>query len=211
MDLHQIDYISVSRQSWLHRLPAFVKLMVLVTVIVMLLRIESIWFMVGVLLFMIAMALVARIPIKVYLPLFLYPVVFLAIISLSIEDFSLNAVGLLVLRVLSVTSSVVLFFLTTSYPVIFGMLSRILPAFLVAALFFSYRSIFVIADSIEDTRTALRLRGGSSWRHPIATLRYFGTALGHIFVHAIDMSQRIADGLAVRGFANKIYYLGDRK
>jgi energy-coupling factor transporter transmembrane protein EcfT len=211
MDLHYIDYISVSGRSWLHKAPAWIKMLALVAIIAVLLAFESIPIEAGIALSILAMAVSARIPMRLYLPLMLYPVVFLVILFLSIEGLTWHATGIIGLRVLALTGTVVLFLMTTSYPRIFGTLSRILPSFLVAALFFTYRSIFLIADSIVNIRIAMHLRGGIDWRRPVASLRSFGMALGHVMVHSIDMSQRMADGLAVRGFANRIYYLDGGK
>ena len=211
MDLYYIDYISVSGRSWLHRAPAGAKMLALVAIIAVLLAFESISVEAGIALGILAMAFSARIPMRLYLPLMFYPVVFLVILFLSIEGLTWHATGIIGLRVLALTGSVVLFLMTTSYPRIFGTLSRVLPGFLVAALFFTYRSIFLIADSVVNVRIAMHLRGGMDWKRPMATLRNFGMALGHIMVHSIDMSQRMADSLAVRGFANRIYYLGGRK
>jgi len=211
MDLYYIDYISVSGRSWLHRAPAGIKMLALVAIITVLLAFESISIEAGIALSILAMAVSARIPMRLYLPLILYPVVFLVILFLSIEGLTWHATGIIGLRVLALTGTVVLFLMTTSYPRIFGTLSRVLPGFLVAALFFTYRSIFLIADSVVNVRIAMHLRGGIDWKRPMATLRNFGMALGHIMIHSIDMSQRMADGLAVRGFANRIYYLDGGK
>ena len=211
MDLHYIDYISVSGRSWLHRAPAWIKMLGLVAIIGVLLAFESIPIEAGIIVGVLAMAVSARLPMRLYLPLMLYPVVFLVILFLSIEGLTWHATGIIGLRVLALTGTVILFLMTTSYPKIFGTLSRVLPGFLVAALFFTYRSIFLIADSIVNIRIAMHLRGGIDLKHPMATLRHFGMALGHIMVHSIDMSQRMADGLAVRGFANRIYYLDGGK
>lgn len=211
MDLYQIDYISVSGHSWLHRVPAPAKMAALMVIIPVLLTFESVILQIGMLLFILVTAFTTRIPLKVYLPLTLYPVVFLAILFLSVEHATLRAMMMLSVRVFAITGAVILFLLTTSFPTVFGTLGRILPAFLVAALFFTYRSIFVISDSIRNTRTALWLRGGINWRHPLAMVRYFGTALGHVIVHAIDTSQRMSDALSLRGYTNRVYYLGDRR
>ena len=211
MDLYYIDFISVSGRSWLHRAPAGAKMIALLAIIAVLLAFENIPVEVGIAIGILAMAFSARIPMRLYLPLILYPVVFLVILFLSIEGLTWHATGIIGLRVLALTGSVVLFLMTTSYPKIFGTLSRVLPSFLVAALFLTYRSIFLISDSITNVRIAMHLRGGIDWKRPMATLKTFGMALGHIMVHSIDMSQRMADGMAVRGFANRIYYLGGRK
>jgi len=211
MDLYYIDFISVSGRSWLHRVSPAAKMSALIIVVVVLLWLRYAVFDLAAALVVIVLALTARLPMRIYLPLMLYPVLFLLILFVSVNGLPLDAALMIGFRVLAITGSVVLFLMTTSFPAIFGTLGRVLPSTLVAALFFTYRAIFIISDGIVNTRTALHLRGGTDWRHPVSTLRHFGMALGHFLVHAIDMSGRMGDGLRVRGFANRIYYLGTRQ
>jgi len=86
----------------------------------------------------------------------------------------------------------------------------VLPAFLTAGLFFTYRSLLIISDSLSNARVALHVRGSLDWRRPIWTMRQFGLALGHVMVHSVDASERMAEALVVRGFANRVYALGRR-
>ncbi|MHB0999594.1 MAG: energy-coupling factor transporter transmembrane component T family protein [Armatimonadota bacterium] len=211
MDLRYIDYVSVSHRSWLHRIPAVVKMLMAALVIFTLLWFESLPLEIGITTALIIIAVSAGLPMKIFLPLVLYPILFLVIIFVSTEHLTLNAVLMLVFRVFAITAAIILLFLSTSYPAIFGILGRFLPGFIVAALFFSYRSIFIISDSIADIRIVMHLKGGIDWRHPISTMRNLGTATGHFLAHSIDSSQRIADGLTLRGFSNRIYYLGGRR
>jgi len=209
MDLYYIDYLSVHSQSWLHRLPAWSKLIALLLIVAALISVEYVVLDVAVLLAMIIIISTAHIPLRLFFALTLYPVVFLVLLYLSIGELTLAAALLLATRVLAISSSVITVFLSTSYPAIFGTLQWVLPAFLVAALFYSYRSIFIIFDSFNDMHIALHLRGGLNWRHPLTALRTLGMALGHVLVHAIDISERTADGLTLRGFRNRVYYLGE--
>ncbi|HEX2950979.1 MAG TPA: CbiQ family ECF transporter T component [Armatimonadota bacterium] len=207
MDLYYIDYISVSGTSWLHRLPTALKLLALVAVIAVTLSISSFALYVTILLGMILLAISARLPLGTYFALTAYPLLFLALIFFSIDGLTWFIAVVLTSRVLAITATVILVLLTTSYPAIFGTLGRILPGVLVAAFFFTYRSLFIISKSIANARIVLHLRGGLSWRHPYRSLRNMGNALAHILVHAIETSQRMAESLVVRGFNNRIYYL----
>ncbi|MCL6627987.1 MAG: hypothetical protein K6U00_00120, partial [Armatimonadetes bacterium] len=85
MDLYQIDYISVSGHSWLHRVPAPAKMAALIVIIAVLLTFESVILQIGMLLFILVTAFTTRIPVKVYLRPSLYPVGFLTILFLSVE------------------------------------------------------------------------------------------------------------------------------
>lgn len=211
MDIYSIDYISVLGRSWLHRVPTGIKLFGVALIIGVLLYRQSILLEAIVLAVVLAAALSARLPMRMFLGITLYPLVFLVIVFLSIRGLTLNIALTFALRVLAITASVVTLFMSTSYPAIFKTLGRVLPGFLVTALFFTYRSLFVIADSLNNIRTAMHLRGGVNWKHPISTLRNFGMALGHFLVHTIESSERMADSLKIRGFSNRIYYVSRRQ
>ncbi|HAH85899.1 MAG TPA: hypothetical protein DCL60_00840 [Armatimonadetes bacterium] len=210
MDLYYIDYISVYGRSWMHRVPAAIKMIALALIILLLLNIQTIPLLSAMLAAVILIAITAHLPVKTVFVLMLYPSLFLVILFFSITGITVAAVLIIILRVFAITGAVVVFFLTTSYPAIFSILSRFLPGFMIAALFFTYRSIFIISDSLNNIRTMFHLRGGINYRHPAATLSRLGTALGHFLVHSIEMSQRISDALKVRGFKNRIYHLGDK-
>ncbi|MHB9025295.1 MAG: energy-coupling factor transporter transmembrane component T family protein [Armatimonadota bacterium] len=210
MDIYYIDLISVTHRSWLRRVPAGVKLVIVLAIIGYLLTVESVPVTAGIFAVMLLLALSARVPMSLYLALTFYPIVLLIVLYLSLGELTLASALLFGIRVLAITSTVVLLILTTSYPRIFGALSRVLPGFLVAALFFTYRSIFIITESISNVRMALHLRGGFRWQQPFRSLHNLGLALGHVLIHSIDTSERMADSLTVRGFSNRIYYLGER-
>ncbi|MEN6370699.1 MAG: energy-coupling factor transporter transmembrane component T [Armatimonadota bacterium] len=207
MDVYYIDYISVSGASWLHKAPAGLKMVVAAVMIGVLLWLRYIWILSAIFAAVVVIALSARLPIKLLAVLALYPLFFLIIVFLSTAGLNVYSVSMLMLRVLSITEIVILFLLTTSYPTVFGVLGRVLPGVLVAALFFTYRSIFVISQSLSDISIALHLRGGIDWKHPGPSLGNLGRVLGHLLVDTIDSSERKADSLRIRGFVNRVYYL----
>ena len=208
MHLYEIDRAAVSGTGPLHRLPAGVKLLLLAVLIALLLSVRSLPLHAGVLLGLLLLALLARVPLVLMLELTAYPLIFLAIIFFSIDGLTLPAALGLAARVLAITAAVILLLLTTSFPALFAALGRVLPGALVAALFFTYRALFILAVSLANIRTALRLRGGLDWRHPLRSLTNLGKALGHLLVDVVEMSQRMADGLTLRGFQHRIYSSG---
>ncbi|MDD2486732.1 MAG: CbiQ family ECF transporter T component [bacterium] len=210
MDLNYIDYISISGRSWLHRSPAGFKILFLSAVMIILLSVPSWRLPAIVTAVMITIALSARLPLKLVLALSLYPVIFIVIFLFSVSGLTLSILATTSLRIISITLAVVIFFLSTSFPAVFAALGRILPDFLVTALFFTYRSIFLLSDSFADIYTALHLRGGIDFRRPVFSFSRLGMALGHFLGHIIAASQRMADNLKLRGFHNRIYYLGKK-
>ena len=208
MDIYYLDYLAVSGRSWLHRLPAQVKLIALACIIGLVLAVHLLPISAAVLVGMLLLAVSARLPLRTYIALTCYPLVFLIILFISMEHVTVFSVLPLVTRVLAITASVILVLLTTSYPAIFGALGHVLPGGLVTALFFTYRSLFILGASITNAQVALHLRGGISWRRPITSLKNYGAALAHVLIYAIELSQRMAENLTVRGFNNRIYHIG---
>jgi biotin transport system permease protein len=208
VDLYYLDYLAVAGHSWLHRVPAVIKLLALAALLGVVLSLPLLTVSAGVFVGVLLLAMSARLPMLTVLTLAAYPLIFLVLLFLSIERPSWLMLLGMALRVVAITASVIVVLLTTSYPAIFSILGRVLPAPLVAALFFTYRALFILSVSLTNVRTALHLRGGVNWRRPRASLINIGTALAHLLVHAIEMSQRMADSLIVRGFHNRIYTLG---
>lgn len=211
MDLRHIDYISVTGRSWLHRLPAWTKLLFLMLVLVTALIWPYPVITGSMLLLVLLMMMSAQLPFVMVLSLLMYPLLFLLMLFISIDHPQPLALLAVLLRVLVITSTAVMVLLTTSYPRIFSALQRVLPGGFVAALFFSYRAIFILSDGLNNMQTALHLRGGIDKRHPIASLRNLGLSLGHFLIHAIEASQRIGDNLVIRGFNNKVYSRGSKQ
>ncbi len=208
MDLYRIDYVAVSGRSPLHRAPAWGKLLGLALVIAVGLAVPS-WPLHAALFGALAgLALAARVPPGLFFGLTGYPLVFLALLGLSLEGLTVWAAVAMAARVLALTAAVVLCILTTSFPALFSLLGRVVPGPLAAAFFFTYRALFILAICLIHARTALHLRGGMHWRRPLRSLTNLGRVLAHVLVHAIEMSQRVADNLIVRGYADRIYDLG---
>lgn len=208
MDLYEIDRIAVAGRSWVHRLSATVKLLALLAIIITVLAIPSLPLHAAIALGVLLLAVSARVPMPTMLGLTGYPLLFLAVIFISIEQLTVMMVVVMTVRVLAITASVILLILTTSFPALFGALGRVLPDAFVAALFFTYRAFFILSTCIINVRTAIHLRGGMSWRRPLRSLTTLGRALAHVLGHAIETSQRVAENLTVRGYNNRIYYLG---
>lgn len=208
MDLYAIDYSAVSGRSWLHRVPPAVKLIAVGLLIGLVLALRHLPVSATVLGCIVVLAVSARVSMRAFVPLTLYPLMFLLVIFISMDGLTLSFALALSTRVLAITASVILLILTTSFPAIFGTLGRVLPQGLVTAMFFTYRALFILSTSIANVQTALHLRGGISWRHPFLSVSNFGTALAHVLVHAVETSQRMAENLTVRGFTDRIYYEG---
>lgn len=208
MDLYRIDFVAVTGRGALHCLPAWAKLLGLAAVIAVVLAVPSWPLHAGLFAGLLLLAVLARVPLGLLLGLTAYPLIFLAFLAFSIEGLTVWVAVALAARVLAITAAVVLLILTTSFPALFSTLGRVLPGSLTAAFFFTYRALFILSVCLTHARTALHLRGGLNWRRPLHSLSNLGRVLAHVVVHAIETSQRVADNLTVRGYADRIYDLG---
>jgi cobalt/nickel transport system permease protein len=207
IQLSYLDYSAVEGKSRLHRFSAKLKIMGMVFVllgVVTMNNVPGLFLLYAVLL---ALFLTSRIPLKIF-SLTLYPLVF-AFLFIFISGFQINFILLIFLKVLCGSTGVVLLLATTPYPLIFGILGKILPSLFVTALFLTYRSIFILLNVLEETEHALYLRGGVQWRHPWRSLTNISNAFGHLMIKGIDASEKMYESMVLRGFKNKIHYRGE--
>jgi cobalt/nickel transport system permease protein len=123
---------------------------------------------------------------------------------------SLDVLLLIILKVIVASSTMVLLFISTPYVKLFSRLDKIFPKFLVTALFLTYRSIFILWGSLEDIRQAIYLRGGLSIKNPARSLMVLGNSLGFLVVKSIESSEKMYEGMRLRGHNNEIRYLEEK-
>ena len=208
IQLSYLDYLAVEGKSWLHRLHPVVKIVGVVLVLAGVVTVRSIPGLLVLYGTLLCVFFASRIPVRV-LPLTLYPLLF-AFFFIFISGFQFYFIGLVFLKVVSGSTSVVLLLTTTPYPSIFSVLGKVLPSLFVTALFLTYRSVFILLSILEETQHAIYLRGGVQWRHPSRSLVNISNAFGHLIIKGIDASERMYESMRIRGFTNRIHYRGER-
>lgn len=158
-------------------------------------------------LFLVVLFFISRIPPKIFALTF-YPLIF-AILFIFLSGFQLSFIVLIFLKVLCGSTAVVLLLSTTPYPAVFRLMGKFLPPLFVTALFITYRSIFILLETFEDTENAIYLRGGVQWRHPWRSLSNISNAFGHLIIKGIDNSEKMYEAMVLRGFKNRIHYRGE--
>jgi energy-coupling factor transporter transmembrane protein EcfT len=206
IQLPYLDYCAVEGKSRLHHLPAKWKMVGIGFVIAGVVTL-SVPGLVVLYLSLLALFFTSRIPKKIF-SLSLYPLIF-AVLFISISGLQLHFILLVFLKVLCGSTGVVLLLATTPYPSIFGVLGKVLPSFLVTALFLTYRSIFILLNVLEETQHALYLRGGIQWRHPWRSLMNLSNGFGHLIIKGIDASEKMYESMLLRGFENRIHHRGE--
>ena len=207
IQLSYLDYLAVEGKSRLHRLPPVVKMFGVFLVLLGVVTVRSIPGLLALYAVLLSLFLVSRVPLRVF-PLTLYPLLF-CFFFIFISGFQFYFIGLVSLKVLSGTTSVVLLLATTPYPAIFAVLGKVLPSLFVTALFLTYRSIFILLNIFEETQHAIYLRGGFQWRHPWRSVVNISNAFGHLLIKGIDASEEMYESMMLRGFKNKIHYRGE--
>jgi energy-coupling factor transporter transmembrane protein EcfT len=204
IQLSYLDYLAGEGKSWLHRLSPAGKMFGVVLALFGVVTVRSIPGLLALYTVLLSLFLVFRIPLRVF-PLTLYPLLFV-FFFIFITGFQFYFIGLVFLKVLAGSTSVVLLLATTPYPSIFGVLGKVFPSLFVTALFLTYRSVFILLNVLEETQQAIYLRGGFQWRHPRRSVVNISNAFGHLMIKAIEASEAMYESMTLRGFKNKIHY-----
>ena len=207
IQLSYLDYVAVEGKSWLHRLSPTWKIAGVLLVMLGVVTIRALPALFVLYLTLLALFLLSRTPLKLF-PLTFFPLLF-AFFFVFLTGFQLPFIALILLKVLSGSTAVILLLATTPYPSIFGVLGKVLPSLFVTALFLTYRSVFILLAILEETQTAVYLRGGFQWRRPWRSLVNISNAFGHLILRGIENSERMYESMTIRGFKNKIHYRGE--
>lgn len=134
----------------------------------------------------------------------LYPAIFsfpFAVLRLTV---SVSAGLTIILKAVTAAMALLLLIFTTPYPEIFGILHRFLPRVLADGLFFTYRIFFILIQEIQNLLTHVRLRGGGAPFRLMRNLKNIAAALGVLFIHSFDLSERMYSILVIRGYSGRM-------
>lgn len=204
MDLAWIDLTANRGDSVLHRSSAISKFLCTLCIIASIILADT-----PLLLGMIAVVLLcgyrlAEISIMEMGHYALYPAIFsfpFAVLKLTVS----MAAGLaIILKAVTAAMVLLLLIFTTPYPSLFGLLHRFLPGVLADGLFFTYRIFFILLQEIQNLLTHVRLRGGYTRFRLILNLKNIAAALGVLFIHSFDLSERMYQMLTIRGYTGRM-------
>lgn len=203
MKITLVDRLATSDASAVHHVSVGFKLIFLLVVVALTVLI---WnpFVLGLLVFaLLGISLIAKLPLKVVLALASYSMLFTLIFAFSTQP-GWSVGTAMVLKGLSGALASIIVVLTTPYPLIFALSGRFLPRLLNDALLLTYRTIFLLADTLTDLMRALHLRGSLDWRHPLTTLKMLTSALGNLVLYALTLAEEDYDILRMRGYEGRI-------
>lgn len=135
----------------------------------------------------------------------LYPAFFSLIFAIFKFTISFSAGFTVILKAVTAALALLLFIFTTPYPEIFGILRKFLPGILVDGMFFTYRIFFILIKEVQNLLMHIRLRGGYQPLRLISNLKNIAGALGVLFIHSFDLSERMYQMLSIRGYTGHLH------
>ena len=148
--------------------------------------------------------LLSGVNIKEILHLAAYPLVFSLIFAFIRMQQSWTAGLLVMIKALGAALNLLVLLATTPYTDFFGVFSYVLPGAMVDVFLFTYRSLFILLDKLENMMRSIRLRGGFHPMRILFNLKNAAGALGVMTIQAFDMSERLYRIYAIRGYKGKI-------
>lgn len=197
MKITDIDYYSVYGESWLNKLPVNTKLLAVGVVLTVVIIFSNI-FVLGPIYITLLLIIIAAsaLPRKNIIKMSLYPLIFLVFYFVSIKNLSLELAFIFIFKALSASTALILLVFTTNYTKIFGTLKNFMPGFLVSALLLTYRSIFILARTLENLLEMTKFRGEPN-------LKSLGNLVGFFVIKSIQTGENMYDAMKLRGYDDK--------
>lgn len=150
-----------------------------------------------------ALALTARIPLKLLGAAAAAPLVFALIVVAARWDGQVASAVLLLVRPMVASVTALWLVGTTPYPDLFAPLSRLLPRVVGDSLFLTYRAVFTLLARVERLWKALFLRG--ALQGPVRSRAHrMGEAVGTVVLYGFERSQRLYQVMHLRGHSGRI-------
>ncbi|MDD1666733.1 MAG: energy-coupling factor transporter transmembrane protein EcfT [Methanomicrobiales archaeon] len=220
-DLDLITYFAERQGSLFSRVSPWTKAVLLVALILEITVMRNILVLLGLYLAVLALFLLAGLPVGKLFTWYLYPLLFvLSLVGIlawaqpGIPVFSLAAAGIplaltdqglllvvtLTLKTLISVTFTFFFLMTTRYEHLSGMISRILPAPLDQILLMAYRFFFLTLAMAGSILKAVRSRGGAFVRGFFTQGALYAGIIGLVFIRSLDRAERVHKAMLARGF-----------
>jgi cobalt/nickel transport system permease protein len=204
MDIAAVDRSANAGSSLLHRSSASAKLAAVALLLVAVVASTNSMLLASVALALVSAALLARIPMRTFVTLALYPALFAGIFAFASAPTLLFA-ATVVLKAVAAALGAILLVMSTPYPAIFSRVQTFVPGLAGDSLLMTYRTFFLLAERFNNLVTAIRLRSSSRGRGSRAVLvRSVSSALGNTMLYAFDLAQRDYDVLQLRGYTGRL-------
>lgn len=204
MHIAEIDYISNTLNSPLHRLRAISKAIFTLFVMASFIITSNPYKLMGLIIILMLLFSIGRIPYGKVFHLVLYPLIFSSIFAIIRLQQSYILGVVVILKASGAALTMILLITTTSYVDIFGLLSKVLPKLLVDIFLFTYRSVFILIGQIESLLKSLKLRGGYRPFSLLRNIKNIAGAFGILIIHSYEMNDRLYQIYSLRGYKGGI-------
>lgn len=204
MHLADIDYMAIHQKSIFHQSKPLIKTIFVFSLMGILLFSSTIEKSIGVLVILLLLSMGAKISFPFLFHLLAYPLFFGGLFSLMVGGIGTKEGVILLLRAIGVAWTFLFLLLTTPYSDIFRVFSFFMPTILIDIFLLTYRSVFILLDSVENMFQSIRLRGGFHPGHLLRNFKNFSKMLGVVFLYAMEMSERMYQIYALRGYEGKL-------
>ncbi|SMP40323.1 energy-coupling factor transporter transmembrane component T family protein [Anoxynatronum buryatiense] len=204
MHLAEMDHLSVNGKGFFHRRGTLSKLVFTIFMLSSWIISRELSQLLLLLLLILFFFVMGSIPLKKVGHLALYPAFFSLIFALMMAQQSWVNGLVIILKAVGAALTMLLLIATTPYVDIFAALSKVLPGLLVDLMIFTYRAFFLLMEKMQALLRIIRLRGGYDAMTPLKNLQNLTRALGTLVIQAFEMSERIYQILAIRGYSGRI-------
>lgn len=191
-----IDYYAEFGESWLNKIPARFKLLAVAGVLAAVIFSNNAALLGWLYAVLLGVVLVSSVPKLKIIKMSFYPLVFLTLFLVSIKNLSLELALVFLFKALCASTSLILLIFTTSYIKIFAALRKILPELVVNMLFLTYRSIFILAKTLQNLLDMMKFRGTPSFKN-------LGNIIGFFVIKSIQTGENMYDAMRLRGYDDK--------
>lgn len=199
-----IDNLAFNTQSVMHQASALSKILMVIMIISTVVITSDALVLVYALTVMILAFVISNLPVVRIMAFASYALFFSLVFAVSQVDGGILASSVIILKAVTAAVSLLLLITTTPYPQIFTVLQKIFPSVLSDAVLVTYRSFFILIEQMGSRVTAIRVRGGYSPLRVIGNLNSVGKIIGHSFIHAWELSEKMNDAMFVRGYKGKL-------
>lgn len=193
-----MDNLAVNHSCWMQRCSLLAKAVFVIAVLALLLTTRSLPFIGGVALFLLTVAVSNSLPLSILGPLSLLPMLFASVFALSLGDWT---GGLIIVGRAGIAALAVALVFATTPPVrVLGLISAPLPPIFGELLYFTYRTLFLLWGTLDNTLMVVRLRRGKE-SFSITRLKATTQVYGMVLLRAWEMAGRQYSLLRLRGLA----------
>ncbi len=204
MDLAYIDYVSNNENTWLNKSSVLSKVIMAVLITVTMIMIGDWVKAAAILTVVLILTRFTGMSFKRVLYFLLYPFLFSLPFAVIKSSYSISGGLLIVLKSLGIAAGLLVVIASTPYTQLFSMMRLFLPDIVVDAMFFTYRTIFILADKIRSTLSMLRLRGGLRPTNLFFYLKSMAGTLGMLIINTFDMAERMYNIYTLRGYEGEL-------